>query len=52
MNFDNLFKEMELRGYTEVRYSLFKGHMRGTAPNGDIHYYIVIDGDILERIDS
>lgn len=52
MNFDVIFKEMELRGYTDVRYSLFKGHIRGTAPDGEVHYYIIIDGDILERIDS
>lgn len=52
MNFDKLFREMELRGYTEVRYSLFEGRMRGTAPDGEVHCYIVVDGDILERVDS
>ena len=52
MNFDKLFREMELRGYTDVRLSLFEGRMTGTAPNGDVHWYIIIDGDILERIDS
>lgn len=52
MKFDSLFREMELRGYTEIRYSLFEGHMRGTAPDGEVHYFIVIDGDTLERIDS
>lgn len=52
MNFDKLFREMELRGYTDIRLSLFKGRITGTAPNGDVHWYIIIDGDILERVDS
>lgn len=52
MNFDAIFKEMELLGYTDVRYSLFKGHIRGTTPDGEVHYYIAIEGGVLERINS
>ena len=52
MNFDNLFKEMELRGYSNVRYSLFKGHIRGDLPDGTTHYYRIIDGDILELMED
>lgn len=50
MNFDALFNEMYRRGYSNVRYSLFKGHMRGDLPDGTTHYYRIIDGDILELI--
>lgn len=52
MNFDLIFLEMERRGYSNVRYSLFKGHMRGDLPDGTTHYYRIIDGEILELMED
>lgn len=52
MRFDVIFDEMHRRGYSNVRYSLFKGHMRGDLPDGTTHYYRIIDGEILELMED
>lgn len=52
MNFDLIFSEMARLGYTDVRYSFFKGHVKGTLEDGTIHYYRVVDGDYLELMDE
>ena len=52
MKFDVLYDEMHRRGYSNVRYSLFKGHMRGDLPDGTTHYYRIIDGEILELMED
>lgn len=51
MNFDLIFSEMERLGYSNVRYSLFKGHIRGDLPDGTTHYYRLAEGGILELME-
>lgn len=52
MNFDLIFSEMARLGYTDVRYSFFKGHVKGTLEDGTVHYYRVVDGDYLELMED
>lgn len=52
MNFDLIFSEMARLGYTDVRYSFFKGHIKGTLEDGTVHYYRVVDWEYLELMDE
>ena len=49
---DLIFSEMARLGYTDVRYSFFKRHVKGTLEDGTVHYYRVVDGDYLELMDE
>lgn len=50
MNFDLIFREMELMGYEDVRMSLFNNHVRGVNKRGELHFYTFDEDYKFSRI--
>lgn len=47
MNFDKLFGDMVIKGYSDIRYSLFRNVIGGTNARGERHEFPVTGGKVI-----